>query len=156
MKNFIVFIVVASALAFGGYFAYQVYYLGEKPQDVWSKMTGSGQEDTPDHLTLGREAWDEERYGEAAKHYEDAKAAYLAGDRDERLEEEADVEKLYVNIARAWARAYKASGYEDEEAKQRALDAAQLFLDNEKWADSPRRRSAMSVIADVNYAEQRE
>jgi hypothetical protein len=44
MKNFILFVVVASVLAFAGYFGYQVYYLGRSPQQAWQMLTGAGGE----------------------------------------------------------------------------------------------------------------
>ncbi len=44
MKNFILFVVVASVLAFAGYFGYQVYYLGRSPQEVWGTLSGAGDE----------------------------------------------------------------------------------------------------------------
>jgi hypothetical protein len=142
MKNFIIFVIVASCLAFAGYFGYRVYYLGELPQAVWQSMTGSGGEKGARHVELADAAWEEQRWADAAKHYEAAKAAHLAGDPVNKLEIDEDIEHVYVRIGGSWLKAYEASGGADETARRRAVEAFRIYLDDERWKDSPSRRGA--------------
>jgi hypothetical protein len=149
MKNFILFIVVASCLAVAGYFAYQVYYLGEAPRDVWASMTGQGGSAGPSYLEQAERAWQEERWADAAKHYESAKAAYLANDPDNPLYTDDDVEHVYIRIGQSWAKAYEASGETDKAAAKRAAEAIRVYLDDERWKKSSSRKSAMRTLRDV-------
>jgi hypothetical protein len=148
MKNFILFVVVASCLAFAGYFGYRVYYVGDAPREVWNDMTGGGASG-PSYLERAERAWQDKRWRDAAENYANAKAAYLADDPDNKLYTEEDVEHVYLRVGMSWAKVYEASGKTDQEAKEKAKAALQAYLDDERWEKSYDRSVASRQLRDL-------
>jgi hypothetical protein len=146
MKNFIIFVIFALVMGFGGYLLYSKYVLHKDPGEAIGDLAQDDQ--GPTHYELAEKA---RREGDTATALKEYKLALEAHDsKAQRLPEEDQRESVLARIAEMAHRHWEEEGKDDEPLRIDAIRWANRYL--EEYPEGSRRRGVSRNLADLNSA----